>query len=295
MPRPTDELFTWIERAEAEALDQPLMVMAMEGWIDAGLGAATALASLLTQLDTHVVGRFDSDELIDQRARRPVLRIVEGVTTSLAWPEIELRAGRDTSGKGLLLLVGPEPDMRWKAFTRAVVDLARDLGVRMLIGLGAFPAPVPHTRPTRLASTASSPELAAQVGFVPGTIDVPAGAQAALERAFADAGIPAVGLWARVPHYAAAMPYPGASAALIEGLVALGGLTLSAGDLHAAADRNKAQIDALIENSDEHRSMVQELEAQLDAAEGLAGADVRTLPSGDEIAAELERFLRGQG
>jgi hypothetical protein len=98
-----------------------------------------------------------------------------------------------------------------------------------------------------------------------------------------------------VPHYAAAMPYPAASAALVEGLAAMGGLTLSAGDLHAAGDRTRAQIDTLIENSDEHRAMVHELETQLDAAEGAAGPDLRRIPSGDEIAAELERFLRGQG
>jgi hypothetical protein len=290
-----DPLYEWLDRDRADEVNEPVMVMSLEGWIDAGLGAAGALAAVLGQIETDVVASFDADELIDHRARRPVLRIIEGVNTSLAWPEIQLRAGADTAGNGVLLLVGPEPDMRWRAFTNTVVDLARQLNVRMLIGLGAFPAPVPHTRATRLASTASNAELAGEVGFVNGTIDVPAGIQAALERAFAEADIPAIGLWARVPHYAAAMPYPAASAALIEGLVAMGGLTLSAGDLHAAADRTRAQIDELIANSEEHTAMVQQLETQIDATEGQAGLDVRTLPSGDEIAAELERFLRGQG
>jgi hypothetical protein len=290
-----DPLYEWIERDRADELSEPLMIMALEGWIDAGLGAAGALAAVLSQIETDVVASFDADELIDHRARRPVLRIVEGVNTSVAWPEIQLRAGADTAGKGVLLLIGPEPDMRWHAFTRTAVDIARQLSVRMLVGLGAFPAPVPHTRPTRLAATASDAELAAQIGFVSGTLDVPAGIQAALERGFAEADIPAVGLWARVPHYAAAMPFPAASAALVEGLVAIGGLTLSAGDLHAAADRTRTQIDELIANSEEHTAMVSQLESQIDAAEGQTGLDVRTLPSGDEIAAELERFLRGQG
>ena len=284
------------ERLADVEVDAPVLVMGMEGWIDAGLGGGAAMATLLEQVPNQVVARFDSDELIDQRARRPVLRIVDGVTSPLTWPEIELRAGEDRTGKSVLLLVGPEPDMRWKSFTQAVVGLGTEMGVRLVVGLGAFPAPVPHTRPTRLASTATTAELATQVGFVPGTIDVPAGIHAALERGFADAGIPAVGLWARVPHYAAAMPYPAASAALIEGLMAVADLTLHAGDLQAAASVTTQRIDELIANSEEHTAMVQQLESQIDAAEGQAavGFDLGNLPSGDEIAAELERFLRGE-
>ena len=283
------------ERRASVAVQSPVLIVAMEGWIDAGLGAAAALAALMGQVDTDVVAQFDGDALIDQRARRPVLHIENGVNEGLAWPEIQLRVGHDAAGNGVVLLIGPEPDFKWRAFTSSVVDLANELGVRMMLGLGAFPAPVPHTRATRLAATASSPELAAQVGFVPGSIDVPAGIEAALEVAFSSAGIPAVGLWARVPHYAAAMPYPAAAAALIEGLSAVGGLSLHAAELHAAAERTKTQIDELIANSDEHTAMVAQLESQADATESQSGIDVSSLPSGDEIAAELERFLRGQG
>jgi hypothetical protein len=283
------------ERRADVVVSEPVLIVAMEGWIDAGLGAAAALGAVLGQVDTEVAGIFDSDELIDHRARRPVLRLHNGVNQQLTWPEIQLLVGHDSAGKGLALLVGPEPDLKWHAFTASVVELARELDVRLVLGLGAFPAPVPHTRPARLAATASTPELAAAVGFVGGTIDVPAGVEAALERAFAEAGIPACGLWARVPHYAAAMPYPAASAALIEGLVTVGGLTLSAGDLHSAAEHAREQIDELIANSDEHTAMVRQLEAQVDAAEGDTSMDPSAIPSGDEIAAELERFLRGQG
>ena len=285
---------TLYERRADVKVDAPVLIVAMEGWIDAGLGAGAALAGVMSQLDTEVVVEFDGDTLIDQRARRPVLRLVNGVNQGLTWPEIQLRVGHDAAGKGVALLVGPEPDVRWRSFTADVVTLSQELGVTMMLGLGAFPAPVPHTRPTRLAATATTPELAARVGFMPGGIEVPAGIEAALEVAFKDAGIPAVGLWARVPHYAAAMPYPAAAAALIEGLVERGGLTLTAGDLREAAERTNAQIDELIANSDEHQAMVSQLESQVDATEDQAGFDVSALPSGDEIAAELERFLRGQ-
>ena len=283
------------ERKAEVHVESPVLIVAMEGWIDAGLGAAAALATILGQVDTEVAAVFDGDALIDQRARRPVLHIDNGLNEGLVWPEIQLRVGHDGTGNGLVLLVGPEPDVHWRSFTAAVVQLAGELNVRMMLGLGAFPAPVPHTRATRLAATASSRDLAKQVGFVPGTIDVPAGIEAALEVAFAEAGIPAVGLWARVPHYAAAMPYPAAAAALIEGLVTVAGLSLTTEDLHTAADRTSSQIDELIANSEEHTAMVAQLEAQIDATEGPDGIDVSSLPSGDEIAAELERFLRGQG
>jgi predicted ATP-grasp superfamily ATP-dependent carboligase len=284
------------ERRASVAVRDPVLIVAMEGWIDAGLGAGAAVATVLGQVDTEVAAVFDGDALIDQRARRPVLRIVNGVNEGLTWPEIQLRVGHDSTGNGVALLVGPEPDVRWRGFTADVVALAKELGVRMMLGLGAFPAPVPHTRPTRLAATATDADLAARVGFMPGGIEVPAGIEAALEVAFAEAGVPAVGLWARVPHYAAAMPYPAAAAALIEGLVDIGGLSLSAGDLIDAAERTATQIDELIANSEEHRAMVTQLEAQIDATEDEAGGfDGSSLPSGDEIAAELERFLRGQG
>src|SRR5437870_833888 len=173
------------------SLEDPVLLMSLDGWVDAGLGAATAAAALLSSIETEVVATFDTDGLLDHRARRPVVRIVDGVNTGLTWPGLQLRAGRDSGGRSVLLLFGPEPDHQWRAFCDDTVGLARDLGVRLVTGLGAFPAPVPHTRPCRLAATATTAELAAKVGYVPGTLDVPAGVQAALERAFGDAGIAA--------------------------------------------------------------------------------------------------------
>jgi predicted ATP-grasp superfamily ATP-dependent carboligase len=273
-------------------LEHPVLVVCLEGWIDAGQAAATAMNTLRRIMPHELLATFDSDELIDHRARRPMLRIVNGVDTDLRWPELRLEVATNRTGRSVLLLSGPEPDMRWHRFVDEVVNLAGRLGVEMVVGLGAFPAPVPHTRPVRLAGTSTDAELVSRVGFVPATLDVPAGAQGALEFAFGEAGIPALGLWARVPHYASAMPYPAAVVALLRELAKIGELEIDTSGLEAAAQANLAQIDQLISRSDEHSAMVRQLEAQHDREQ--APSDFGELPSGDELAAELERFLRGE-
>jgi len=276
---------------------RPVLVMCLDGWIDAGLGAAAAVTAVLAGRPTERVAVWDADELIDHRARRPVLHVDSGVARSIAWPDIELRAMLDDADHDVLVLTGPEPDMRWHRFSASVVELAKLLDVRLAVGLGAFPAPVPHTRPVRLVATAPTPELASQVGFMPGSIEVPAGIQAVLERELTEAGVPALGLWARVPHYVVSMPYPAASAALVDGLASVAGVVLPSAELHDAASRARTRIDELIANSEEHRSMVAQLEGQVDGESAAAQPelDPSRLPSGDEIAAELERFLRGEG
>ena len=224
-------------------------------------------------------------------------RLEGGITTGLTWPAITLVAGKDRVGADLLYLTGPEPDFRWPTFIRDVVALTRALGVRTVVGLGAFPAPAPHTRPVRLASTVppQSAGLAGRVGSVHGTLEVPAGVQAAMEVALGDAGVPVIGLWARVPHYVSAMPYPEASAALIEGLCAVTGAVLDASTVRAAGEASRRQVDELIGSNPEHLDMVRRLETAVDAEEvnplGLDG----DVPSGDEIAAELEQFLKNEG
>ena len=272
------------------ALESPVLLLATESWTDAGLGAQAAIAQILETIPTEVLATFNADELIDFRSRRPIVRIADGVVEGLSWPEIQLRAGRDGAGRSLLVLGGPEPDMAWHAFVRAVVDLATRLEVRLVAGLGAYAAPVPHTRPVRLMAIATRPELAAQVGVVPGTAEMPAGIQTALQEGFAAAGVPAIGVWARVPHYLAATPYPAAAAALVDVLASVAGLKLDAEPLHAAAASIVGQIDEIVANNEEYRVLVSRLEAAFD--------DELTppsgLPSGDELAAELERFLRGE-
>lgn len=275
-------------------LDDPVLVMYLDGWIDAGLAASAALVALLEALETRVIATFDTDVLLDHRARRPVLHIEEGLNTGLLWPELTLRAGFDRSGRDVLVLAGPEPDHQWRAFCDETVRLAEELGVTLAVGLGGFPAPVPHTRPTRLASTATNRGLADRVGFIPGSIDVPAGIQAALERRFADADIPAVTLWARVPHYVATMPYPAASAALLDGLSSLTGIVVDTAALAAAAAETRSRIDTLVANNPEHQQLVTQLEAQWDGDEPPPSA-FGNLPSAEEIGAEVERFLRDEG
>ena len=283
------DIYELVQRPE---LHDALLVVTLEGWVDAGLGAAAALAALLGTVPTELVANFDVDTLLDHRARRPVVRIVDGVNSGLMWPEIQLRCGRTEAGRDALFLVGPEPDHQWRAFSTAVAELAGVFDVSLVVGLGAFPAPVPHTRDARLVATATSTELAHGVGFIPGTIDVPAGVQAALERRFAEMGVPAVGLWARVPHYAATMPYPEASVVLLEGLERLTGIHADTSELRSAAQSTRTRLDELVANSEENTTLVRQLEAAVDAeSERPLGA---TLPSGEELAAELERFLRDE-
>jgi len=277
------------------ALDRPVLVVSLEGWVDAGLGATTAIASLLGQGATAPLVTFNGEHFVDQRARRPVAHIVNGVTTELTWPQTVVRHGQDGAGADVLYLIGPEPDFHWRAFTDAVVGLAKSWRVRMVVGLGAFPAPAPHTRPVKLAATApeASADLVERIGIVHGELEVPAGVMSALELAFAEVSVPAVTLWARVPHYVAGMPFPEASAALIEGLAGLTGLSLDSTGLRRAADSSRRQVDQLIADNNEHQAMVRKLEENIDASEGNA-MGVDGVPSGDEIAAELEKFLRGE-
>jgi proteasome assembly chaperone (PAC2) family protein len=275
------------------ALERPVLVVALDGWIDAGAAGQAAMSSLQSSMPTKLMATFDADELIDHRSRRPVLRIDQGVNTEVVWPEIQLHAATAPNGRSLLLLSGPEPDMRWHRFIDEVVRLVARLGVELVIGLGAFPSPVPHTRPVRLVATATSAELAAQVGFLPASIEVPSGMQGVLEHALGDAGVDAVTAWARVPHYASAMPYPAASAALVEQVGRLVDIEVDASALLDLAASTNAQINRLISASDDHAAMVAQLEAQHDSEEGGSGIEFGELPSGDQIAAELERFLRG--
>ncbi len=276
-----------------EAPERPVVIAVLDGWVDAGMAARTALGALVETISFQPYAVFDDEDLIDLRARRPQLRIVDGVSESLSFERPVMQVGRDRLGSGIALLSGPEPDFRWRRFAASVLEIAQQMDARMLIGLGGFPAGAPHTRPVRLAATASSPQLAQLVGYVDGTIEVPAGVQAALERAFTTGGIPAVGLWARVPHYVSAMPFPPASLALLDGIAAVSGLVIDSDVLKEAAEAARRKVDELIEQSPEHSAMVRQLETNVDVLEGLPSLNDRDVPSGDEIAAELERYLRG--
>jgi proteasome assembly chaperone (PAC2) family protein len=279
-------LYAMVEQPE---LDAPVLVMVLKGWIDAGLGADGAADAMIEHLDRRTVARFDADQLLDWRARRPTMRLVDGVNTQLTWEETELSWAKDKSGNDLLLLLGNEPDHAWLAFSEQVVDLALDLGARMVLGLGAYPTPAPHTRPPLIAASASSEELA--LGLLQNTVDVPSGVQGMIERRAALRGLPALGLWVQVPHYVAAMPYPAASLALLEAANAVAGLDLPLADLQERATASRSRIDELIAQNPEHTAMLEQLEHSAD--EQTATSEL-SATSGDELAAELERFLREQ-
>jgi proteasome assembly chaperone (PAC2) family protein len=293
-------LIQW-ENPVPHDLTDPVLVCYLDGWIDAGYGAQAAMGSLKQQIRTHRLVSFNIDELIDFRARRPAMRLINGVNTGLQWPRLQMRHGRDVNGRDVLVLTGPEPDFRWLSFTGAIVELAQKLDVKMLISLGAFPAPVPHTRPVSLGSTATTQELAEQIGFIDAAFEVPAGVSAALERGFAEAGLAATGVWARVPHYVSQMLYPAASVAILEGVSRVSGLTFDTTTLLSQAVQIDEQIRALVANNPEHQEMVSQLETQVDAnafdgATGrmVAPVDETQIVSGDVIAAEFEKFLREQ-
>lgn len=280
-------LYTMVDRPE---LTSPVLIMVLKGWIDAGLGADGAAEVLTATLERHPVARFDADVLLDWRARRPVMRLEDGVNSQITWEETELSWARDSLGNDLLLLLGNEPDHAWLAFSEQVIDLAQELGTRMVVGLGAYPTPVPHTRPPLIAASASSDELAQ--GLVRNSVEVPSGVQGLIERRAALRGLPALGLWAQVPHYVAAMPYPAASLALLQATNRIAGLALPLADVEARAQASRARIDELIGQNAEHQAMLEQLEQQADEH---ATNTQLSATSGDELAAELERFLREQG
>jgi predicted ATP-grasp superfamily ATP-dependent carboligase len=279
-------------------LDAPVLVVCLLGWIDAGMGAATAMEALESQAAEIDVATFDADRFIDYRARRPVMKLREGVVEEMLWPEIKLRAGHDRQGNALLMLTGHEPDSAWREFVEASSTLAIELGARLVVGLGAYPFAAPHTRPPRLSMSAASAELAATLPYGRNSVDVPAGIQAALEHGCQERGVPALGLWSQVPHYVANFPYPAASAALLEGLAHTAGLGLDTAPLREAAAAHRRQVDELVAGNTEHLEMVRQLETAYDAEPATDIGPLApggNLPSGDELAAELERFLREQG
>lgn len=279
-------------------LAAPVMIIALEGWIDAGVVSAGAMATLLSTAETTPVASFDADRIIDHRARRPIMHLVNGLITGLDWPSTEIVAATDTTGSDMLLLSGAEPDFEWAGFTESVIEVAEDFECRLLVYLGAYPAPVPHTRPVNLALTTSSVAISGRLrGYVRGSLDVPAGIQAGIDIEANRIGVPTLGLWAQVPHYVSSMPYPAASLALLEGLRDAAGLQVDTGELPTEAAATRDRLDSLVAENPEHVAMVHQLEEVFDSGVGGPERDapllgLGDLPSGDELAAELQEFLR---
>lgn len=276
-------------------LDRPLppaahlLVVAFDGWTDAGQAGTLAAQALLDHGDAERLGAFDPDDLYDYRARRPLLHIADGTLGELRWPSLELSLLR--SFPDVLVLTGAEPDLNWRALIERVVGLVGELGLRRYIGFGAVPAPVPHTRPTPVTVTATDPTLRHRWGAVPtGELVVPASCQVLIERSVGEHGTDAVGLWARIPHYIAG-EYPAGAVALLERFAEITGLVVDRSALVTAAESHRRRLDAAAAGSPEISAHIRQLEDIVDGEPGISGP----LPSGEEIAAEFERYLREQG
>jgi hypothetical protein len=268
------------------ALADPVVVAALDGWVDA-VGAASAAVELIAG-DGPAIVRFDGDEIFDYRSRRPVLDVVDGVLSELTWPELTIRHAR-AGGRDLLVLAGAEPDARWPTLAADMVEVVRRLGVVQWISLGAVPGAVPHTRPVPVMATASRGGLLT-AGHVPGPegqLRVPAAALSAFEMAVTASGVPAVGFFAQVPPYVAS-GYAAASVALLDNLAGHLGVTFDVRELTAEAGRERARYDAAVASDPEMQEMITRLEAMA----GETTSALERLPTGDELASEIERFLR---
>ena len=292
--RSVEGVYDWL--VDEPMLHEPVLVVMLTGWIDAAGAAAAAAAALAAECATSPLVRFDDDTFIDYRARRPVMELRDGVNSNLVWSTIEVGAGRSTSGRDVLVLTGPEPDMAWHRFAAAVTDIAETLGVTKMVALGAYPFAAPHTRTPRLSCSSPSTDVLAGVTFARSSVDVPAGMAAVLEHAMHARKLPALGIWVQVPHYIAAVPYPAASVALLDGLTEVTGIEVAATELRAAIGPQRQRLDASIEENPDHVTMLRQLEELYDAS---TDGDVSNGPgiemrSGDELADEIRRFLRDQ-
>ena len=291
-------------------LNEPVLIVMLTGWIDAAGAAEAAADALSAGCESSPIARFDDDTFIDFRARRPTMEVREGLNSNLRWSTIEFRAGRSPGGRDVLFLLGPEPDMAWNRFAATVTDVVVEVGVTHMIGMGAYPFATPHTRPSRLACTTPSADVLATVPHQRASVDVPAGIAALLEHSLHGRKIPAMTLWAQVPHYLSTMGYPAASLALLEGVAQATGISIDTTTLHNESTIQHRRIEGMIADNAEHRAMLQQLEELYDAADeadaaaagdagpggpgGPTDPSALELRSGDELAAEIQRFLRDQ-
>ncbi|MGL4306615.1 MAG: proteasome assembly chaperone family protein [Mycobacteriaceae bacterium] len=278
----------------------PVLVHALQGFSDAGHAIRLATTHLKNVLETELVASFAIDELIDYRSRRPQMTFKADHFSDYDDPELNLYALRDSVGTPFLLLSGMEPDLKWERFTTAVRLLAEQLGVRRTIGLNAIPMAIPHTRPLTVTAHSTNKELISDLQRWGGELKVPASASNLLEYRMTQHGHEAIGFSVHVPHYLAQTEYPSAAETLLENLSETGDLQLPLTALGESSARVREQIDEQVANNEEVQHVVAALERQYDAyitaqenrSSLLASED--SLPSGDEIGAEFERFLAEQ-
>jgi hypothetical protein len=263
----------------------PTVVVAMDAWVDAGAASTTAAKALAGE-DAQLVAAFESDQLYDYRSRRPTLEILDGRPANLSWPDLTLRRVR-LGERDVLVLTGPEPDFRWRELADDLASLARQLEVEQWISLGAIPAAVPHTRPVPVLGTESSPGLLrGEIQPGPqGLLRVPSAALSVFDIAVAEAGIPALGYFAQIPHYISG-EYAPAAIALIEAVARHLDVEIEVASLRAEAELLRTRLDTATAVDEKTRSYVERLEEMVDEAR---------LPAGDELISEIERFLRERG
>ena len=295
MPDPKD-LYTL--NALPDDLGRPVLLHSLTGFLDAGAAGRLAVEQLLRGLDSTPVATFDVDAMYDYRARRPRMTFLSDHYETVELPELEMSLLHDVSGTPFLLLHGVEPDFGWQRFTDAVRSLVDRFSVPLTVGMHAVPWPAPHTRPIGLTAHATDPDLVAGRTSWVGALEVPGHLAGLLELRLGRAGHPAMGFAAHVPHYLANIEYPRASLALLEAVSAATGLLLPLDALREAAERTDREADAQIAQEENNVEAVHALEQQYDAfvaqaggTPGSPGGRGQQLPSGDELAAQVEQFL----
>jgi predicted ATP-grasp superfamily ATP-dependent carboligase len=277
-----------------DGLRAPALVCAFTGWNDAGDAASAALQFLGASLGATRFARIDPEEFYDFQATRPKVRFVDGRARRIEWPEVEIYAARvPRAPRDLVLLQGAEPSMRWRTFSRLIVDLAEALGTQLVVTLGALLADVPHSRSVPVTGLASDESLVARLGLQNSSYEGPTGIVGVLHGACQDAGMPSASLWASVPHYVAAAPNPKAALALVRKLESLVGVSVDAEELENAAADYERQVSLAVQSDPDVQAFVERLERA--AAEEEPDIEPKDLPSGDVIARDFQRFLRQRG
>jgi len=270
------------------SLERPVLVAAFRGWNDGGQGATLAAAYLAKLWDATRFADVDPEGFYDFQAVRPTVSLVEGFTRRIDWPENAFYHARaEGLDRDVVLLLGIEPSHRWRTFSDLVIGLAKELGVELMITLGALLADVPHTRPSPVTGAATDPALVEQLGLSQSRYEGPTGIVGVLHDACREAEIPSASLWAAVPHYVQLTPSPRAAKALCERLGELLSAEIDVGELDDAAEAYAEQVSEAVAADSDTASYVEELERRADELE----QEVE-IPSGDALAAELTRYLR---
>jgi proteasome assembly chaperone (PAC2) family protein len=283
---------SWQARPE---LRDPIIVCAFKGWNDAGEAASAAVQFLCDAFDAEPLATIDSEDFYDFTAVRPTVRLVDGSTRAIEWPENAFHAARVRAAEhDLIMLRGVEPSLHWKRFCADVLTVAQETDARMIVSLGALLADVPHSRPVGITGLASTEGLVERLGFERTNYEGPTGIVGVLHAMCANAGIDAVSLWAPVPHYVAATPNPKAALALVRGFEGIGGIVVDATQLETASDDYDRQVSAAVATDPDVKAFVERLEEMADEMSEEEGPPDQ-LPSGDVIAREFQRFLRQRG